>query len=238
VNRQCTNRDKKSFRKASKATGEPHDFLPFALGEERQSLNDLFVSSNSHLYHAALRILSNPHDAEDAVQDSLLRAFRSLSQFRGRARFSTWLHRIAVNSSLMQLRKQKSRRESPLEQAFASNEPFAPGIDPPSNEPNPEEQCVRVEQRKLLSEALSDLPRPFRTVIELCDLEELPTREAAQRLGIPLSTAKARLFRARRALRVMILRGRSARPLFPAADKSARWPIPEGTARQIESLPA
>lgn len=235
---QSTSRDRKSFDKTSEGPKNSTCLLQFPCGGNREALDDLFASSSSHLYQAAFRILSNPHDAEDAVQDSLLCAFRNLNQFHGRARFSTWLHRIAINSSLMRLRQRKRRCEFPLEPVFTGEELVAPGIDPLSDDPNPEEQCARVEQRKILSEALLKLPGRLRTAIELCDLEGLPTKDAAQRLGVPLSTMKARLFRSRRALKTTILQGRSARPLFRAADKNARWHRPENTAAKMESLPA
>src|SRR5215467_5213702 len=232
---QSTSRD---FGITSEGAKKPNYLLPLPCSGNRQALDDLFASSSSHLYQAAFRILSDPHDAEDAVQDSLLCAFRNLHQFHGRARFSTWLHRIAINSSLMRLRKRKCRRESPLEPVFTGKEPVVPVIVPLSDEPNPEEQCARVEQRKILSEALLKLPGPFRTAIKLCDIEGLPTKDAAQRLGVSLSTIKARLFRARRALKTAILRRRSARPSFRAADKNAHWHKPEDKAGKMESLPA
>jgi RNA polymerase sigma-70 factor, ECF subfamily len=235
---KSTSRDRKSFDKTSEGPKNSTRLLQLPCGGNREALDDLFASSSSHLYQAALRILSNPHDAEDAVQDSLLCAFRNLNQFHGRARFSTWLHRIAINSSLMRLRKRKRRLEFQLEPVFTSGELVAPGIELLSDDPNPEEQCARVEQRKILSEALLKLPGRLRTAIELCDLEGLPTKDAAQRLGVPLSTMKARLFRSRRALKTTILQGRSARPLFRAADKNARWHRPENTAAKMESLPA
>ena len=235
---QSTSRDRKSFDKTSEGPKNSTCLLRLPCNGNREALDDLFASSSSHLYQAAFRILSNPHDAEDAVQDSLLCAFRNLNQFHGRARFSTWLHRIAINSSLMRLRKRKCRREFPLEPVFTGEELVAPGIDPLSDDPNPEEQCARVEQRKILSEALLKLPGPFRTAIELCDLEGLPTKDAAQRLGVPLSTMKARLFRSRRALKAAILGGRLANPSIRAADKNARWHRPKDKAAKMESLPA
>ena len=235
---QSTSRDRKSFDETSEGAKKPNYLSRVARSGNPQVLDDLFASSSSHLYQAAFRILSNPHDAEDAVQDSLLCAFRNLNQFHGRARFSTWLHRIAINSSLMRLRKRKCRREFPLEPVFTSRELVSLGIDPLSDDPNPEEQCARVEQRKILLEALLTLPGPFRTAIELCDLEGLPAKDAAQRLGVPLSTMKARLFRSRRALKTAILRGRPARPSFRAADQNARWRRPEDKAGKIEPLPA
>lgn len=235
---QSTARDGKSFDRTAEGPKNSACLLQLPCGGNREALDDLFASNSPHLYQAAFRILSNPPDAEDAVQDSLLCAFRNLNQFDGRARFSTWLHRIAINSSLMRLRKRNCRREFPLEPVFTGEELVAPGIDPRSGDPNPEEQCARVEQRKILLEALLKLPGLLRTAIELCDLEGLPTKDAAQRLGVPLSTMKARLFRSRRALKTTILQGRSARPLFRAADKNARWHRTENAAAKMESLPA
>jgi RNA polymerase sigma-70 factor (ECF subfamily) len=234
---QSTRRDRKSFDETSEGPKNSGCLLQLPCSGNQGALDDLFASSSSHLYQAAFRILSNPHDAEDAVQDSLLCALRKLNQFHGRSRFSTWLHRIAINSSLMRLRKRKCRREFPLEPVFTGDELVAPGINPLSDDPNPEEQCARVEQRKILSEALLKLPGPFRMAIALCDLEGLPTKDAAQRLGVPLSTIKARLFRSRRALKAAI-RGRLANPRIRAADKNARWHRPVDEAAKMESLPA
>lgn len=234
---QSTSRDRKSFDKSSDGPKNSTCLLQFPCNGNREALDDLFASSSSHLYQAAFRILSNPHDAEDAVQDSLLSAFRNLNQFRGGARFSTWLHRIAINSSLMRLRKRKCRSEFPLEPVFTNEELVAPGIKLLSDDPNPEEQCARVEQRKILSEALLKLPGRLRTAIELCDLEGLATKDAAQRLGVALSTMKARLFRSRRALKAAIL-GRLANPRIRSADKIARWHRPEVKAAKMQSLPA
>jgi RNA polymerase sigma-70 factor (ECF subfamily) len=233
---QSPSRDRKSFEKTSEGGKKPNYLVRLSCSGNQQVLDDLFASSNSHLYQAAFRILSNHHDAEDAVQDSLLCAFRNLNQFHGHARFSTWLHRIAINSSLMRLRKRKCRREFPLEPVFTGEELVAPG--PPSDDPNPEEQCARVEQRKILFDALLKLPGPFRTAIELCDLEGLPTKDAAQRLGVPLSTMKARLFRSRRALKAAILGRRLANRSIRAVDNNARWHRPENKAAKMESLPA
>ena len=232
---QSTSRDRESLDKTSAGPKNSTCLLQLPCSGNREALDDLFASSSSHLYQAAFRILLNPHDAEDAVQDGLLCAFRNLNQFNGRARFSTWLHRIAINSSLMRLRKRKCRREFSLEPAFT--EFIASVIDPLSDDPNPEEQCARVEQRKILSEALLKLPGPFRTAIELCDLEGLPTKDAAQRLNVPVSTMKARLFRSRRALKAVI-GGRLANPWIRAADKNARRHRPVDKAAKMESLPA
>lgn len=226
------------FERTSEGVMEPNYLFLLACSGNQEAINDLFASNSSHLYQAAFRILSNPHDAEDAVQDGLLSAFRNLHQFRGNSSFSTWLHRIAINSSLMRLRKRKSRSEFPLETAITGEDFIAPGLKPRSDEPNPEEHCVGVEHRKILSEALLKLPGPFRAAIELCDLEGLPAKDAAQRLGISLSTMKSRLFRSRRALKTTILRGRSGRLSFPVAGNNSRRHRPEVWATEMESVPA
>src|SRR5207302_5903932 len=147
-----TNRNYESFDDAPESAKKSTRLLQVSVSGNPQTLDELFAANSTHLYQTAFRILSNSHDAEDAVQDSLLCAFRNLNQFHGRARFSTWLHRIAINSSLMRLRKRKCRREFPLEPVFTSAGLVSPVIDPPSGDPDPEEQCVRVEQRKILSE--------------------------------------------------------------------------------------
>jgi RNA polymerase sigma-70 factor, ECF subfamily len=211
---------------------------PESVSGNSQTLDELFAVNSTHLYQTAFRILLNPHDAEDAVQDSLLCAFRNLNQFQGRARFSTWLHRIAINSSLMRLRKRKCRREFPLEPVFTDNDQVATASDPLSDAPNPEEQCSEIEQREILSEALLKLPDLLRTAITLCDLKGLPTRDAAQRLSVPLSTMKARLFRARRALKATIVRRHSLRLPFRAMDRNAPRQRLESKAAKMESVSA
>jgi RNA polymerase sigma-70 factor, ECF subfamily len=211
---------------------------PESVSGNSQTLDELFAANSTHLYQTAFRILLNPHDAEDAVQDSLLCAFRNLNQFQGRARFSTWLHRIAINSSLMRLRKRKCRREFPLEPVITDNDHVATASDPLSDAPDPEEQCSDIEQREILSEALQKLPDLLRAAIALCDLEGLSTRDAAQRLRVPLSTLKARLFRARRALKATIVRQHSLRLPFRAIDRNARRQTLEGNAATRESARA
>lgn len=227
-----------SFEKPSELAKNSTGLLHFPCAGNREAQEELFASSNARLYQVAFRILSNPHDAEDAVQDSLLCAFRNLNQFRGNAKFSTWLHRIAINSSLIRLRKRKSLREFSLEPEFTGEDLLAPGIDLRSAESNPEEQCAQLEEREIISEALLELPGPFRTAIELCDLEGLPVRDAAEKLGVPLSTLKTRLHRSRRALKTTILRGRRGRAPARAEDKNSRWHRPVDEAREIEPLPA
>ena len=226
-----------SFNNTWSCTNEPNPLFQLAPDGNLQALNDLFASNSSRLYQIALRILCNPYDAEDAVQDGMLCAFRNLAQFQGLAKFSTWLHRIVVNASLMKLRKRRYRSELPLDPISSTDEMVAPGIVPVSTGPDPEAQCARREEHRIISRALLKLPKPYRSAFELCAIEGLSSREAAQRMGVPVSTLKGRLFHARRRLKTTIIRARSAPCLFPAEVHDADLPDCEGRAMRADSIP-
>src|SRR5580765_492523 len=125
---QSTSRDRKSLDKTSEGPENSTCLLRLPCNGNRQALNDLFASSSSQLYQAAFRILSNPHDAEDAVQDSLLCAFRNLNQFPGRARFSASPPPIPLNSSPDRLRTRISLPKFPIELMYAAAELLDTGI--------------------------------------------------------------------------------------------------------------
>jgi RNA polymerase sigma-70 factor, ECF subfamily len=146
------------------------------------------------------RIVRNPEDTEDVLQDSLLRAYCNLPEFKGSCKFSTWMTKIAVNSALMLLRKRKARPETSLVRCDAADQTVRMwDIADPST--NIEQGMARQEARNLLSRAVEGLPPIYRGVLEQYHLQEKSMREAADTLGISIPTAKARLFRARRTLR-------------------------------------
>lgn len=152
------------------------------------------------VFRALLRITRNREDAEDAVQDSFLQAFRHLDNFDGRSTFSTWLTRIAINSALMILRKRRSAPSVSLDGADDSDgaagypEVADHGVDP-------ERRCLERERAKILQDAIGTLRPSARRVIELQQFEERPMREAAQVMGISVPAAKSKLFHAKAALR-------------------------------------
>ena len=158
---------------------------------------DLALSEAVHRYrprmHAvALRILANPDDAEDAVQDALLSAHRGLDRFRGSSRLSTWLHRIVVNAALMQVRSRGRRRESPLELTDALACP---------TEWEPEPIAAERESAGRLLALIDELPRPYCEVLVLRSVRDLSMDQIARRLRLTPAAVKTRLHRARRALR-------------------------------------
>jgi RNA polymerase sigma-70 factor, ECF subfamily len=146
------------------------------------------------------RIVRNHEDTEDVLQDSLLRAYCNLPEFKASCKFSTWITKIAINSALMLLRKRKARAEASLIRSDAADQTGQMwDIADPST--NIERGLAKQEARNLLSRAIEGLPPIYRSVLEQYHLQEKSMREAADTLGISIPTAKARLFRARRTLR-------------------------------------
>jgi RNA polymerase sigma-70 factor (ECF subfamily) len=161
---------------------------------------------NERLFRAARAILKDDAEAEDAVQDAYLEAYRHLDTFRGEAQIGTWLTRIAVTQALMRLRKRK--RESvvvPMHGTFPRADREDPHMQPSQTE-SPQSSALRGEIRQLLERRIDDLPLNFRTVFVLREVQELTVDETASALGIPAATVRTRLFRARALLREALAR--------------------------------
>lgn len=159
------------------------------------------------------RILQNEEDARDAVQDAFLSAFRSLPNFQGDARFSTWLHRIGVNAALMKLRSRQRRPERPIADLLPSFQGDGHQTDPVAPWDSAEKLLERQETRDLIRRSIAELPDAYRTILVLRDIEELDTEQTAEQLGVSVAVVKTRLHRARQALRTLLdahFRGGSA----------------------------
>ena len=152
---------------------------------------------NQRLYSVDRAILRNDGEAEDVMQDAYVRAYEHLNQFAGRAKFSTWLTRIAVHEALARQRRGNRYQElEPMsEREGDPMDRFA------SLTPNPEQQASNSEIRRLLEEAVDNLPDSYRTVFMLRDIEEMSTTDAADVLEITEENVKVRLHRARALLR-------------------------------------
>lgn len=145
-------------------------------------------------------IVQNAQDAEDALQETLLRAYMHLEGFRETCRFSTWIVRIGINQALMLLRK---RKHQPLRIAeiHGSDAEATELPDPPDLSPEPEQQCAKREKVLLLRRAVRRQRPEFRVIIDTYYQRELSLQETADALGISLATAKSRLGRGRQKLR-------------------------------------
>jgi RNA polymerase sigma-70 factor (ECF subfamily) len=146
------------------------------------------------------RITQNWEDAEDALQDSFLKAFLNVHKFEGRSNFSSWLTRIAINSALMLLRKKRSRNEIPMEVTVDGDQypQHREVVDPALS---PEHRYVQCETRDRLGKAIPRLRPCFRSVVELYHFEDRSTAEIADALCISVPAVKSRLLRAKSALR-------------------------------------
>jgi RNA polymerase sigma-70 factor, ECF subfamily len=164
---------------------------------------ELSQRHSRRIHRQLYRILGNWEDAEDVLQESLLKAFKNLTQFRGTSSFSTWLTRIAINSALMALRKRRAHSETSYG-TLATSTGILESWEFPDLSPSPEGLCVRGETKELLRRAISRLPGRVQTVAKLHHAEECSTREISQALGISIAATKSRLFRARMMLRATL----------------------------------
>lgn len=157
---------------------------------------------NSRLYRMARSVLGDDSEAEDVVQEAYFRAFTHLGEFRGEARLSTWLTRIAINEALGRLRHRRPSVTLDLIDAIDEQGEarviFLPSVRQDSD---PEAAAARAEVRRLIERAVDRLPDPFRVVFVLRDIEEMSIEETAAQLGLRPETVKTRLHRARHLLR-------------------------------------
>lgn len=157
---------------------------------------------NQKLYRAARSILLNDADAEEAVQEAWWKAYKHFKEFRGDAKPSTWLTRIAVNEALMRRRRNKSRSA-----VIQSVEPSLPGDDMPTIQikappgVRPDERMHNLQLRHALEEQIDALPEIYRTAFMLCGVDQMSAKDAAKALGIRPVTVRVRYMRARRMLR-------------------------------------
>ena len=168
---------------------------------DEAAYEELVRTETRHLLAVARRLLRNEEDAQDAVQQAFLSAFRALPEFNGQSRLTTWLHRIVTNAALMKLRTRGRRPEDSIEDLLPTfiddghhTEQFAEWALPA------DKKLLRRETRAQVRAAIEALPDGYRTVLLLRDIEEMSTEEAARALGVNPNTVKIRLHRARQAL--------------------------------------
>jgi RNA polymerase sigma-70 factor, ECF subfamily len=157
---------------------------------------------NQRLYRVARAILRDDSEAEDVMQEAYVRAYQHLNQFAGRAKFSTWLTRIAVHEALARSYRRKRFADlASQDRATGDLETADPMSNIPSKNPNPEQEVASSELRALLEKSILNLPESYRSVLMLRDMEEMSTAETAECLQISEENVKVRLHRARALLR-------------------------------------
>jgi len=177
------------------------------------------------IFRIAQHITQNREDAEDVMQDAFLKAYEKLDQFEGNSKFYTWLVRIAVNESLMRLRKRRTGKLVSMDEDVQTDEGSVPR-DFADWAPNPEQNYTQAELAEILKKTIQGLPQGFRVVFVLRDVEGLSTEETAETLGLSVPAVKSRLLRARLQLRERLTRyfGRKA----PAIAQAGAAPRGDG----------
>jgi len=167
---------------------------------DASAFEELVKRYDRRLFRIAQNLMHNREDAEDAVQETFVKAYQHLDQFREDAKFSTWLIRITMNQALMMLRKMRPGREVSIDQDFDSEDRSLP-IDIADWAPNPEELYHSTELREILRSKLQGLHPRFRAVFILRDIEGLSVQQTAEALNLTVVAVKARTWRARMQLR-------------------------------------
>ena len=179
----------------SLVTKEEESLLARTRAGDTAAFAGLVMPHRDGILRLMRRILRNREDAEDAVQTAFLDALRHLDSFQGRSRFSSWLTRIALNAALMRLRSNRRRTETSLDEIFQRD--TAARFQVVEERPNPEQECSLKEVHLLLAKAIDRLGPLYVEVLHMLHVQELPVKEAARILGVPVGTVKARLHRAR-----------------------------------------
>lgn len=163
-----------------------------AQADDDRAFGELVHRYEAKVYSLALKMLRNPEDAEDVLQDTFLRAYRGIKSFQGNSTISTWIYRITANSALMRLR----RKHLPTVSIDDADEREAP-INIADWAPGPVEQLLTKETQQAMNEAVEALPPEFRQVFILRDVEEMSNSEVAEVLDLSVAAVKSRLHRAR-----------------------------------------
>ncbi|MFT3890716.1 MAG: sigma-70 family RNA polymerase sigma factor [Anaerolineales bacterium] len=167
---------------------------------DRAEFARLVDAYSSPIYRLGLRMLGNPQDAEDVLQNTFLNALTHLSSFEGRSSLSTWLYRIAANEALMMIRKRKPEVDLEKAEDDGNDEGLKPAqiVDWSAR---PEDELLSGEGKRILDGAIQTLPESMRIVFLLRDVEGLSIRETAEALNLTETNVKTRLLRARMFLR-------------------------------------
>src|SRR5579872_5505036 len=165
--------------------------------EKTREMQDVLSGYLARFRRNAYRYLGNAADAEDAVQDALLAAYRHLGQFKGQAQMSTWLTAIVTNSARMQLRRRPRQPHVTLDAPCGEDEKYCLSDQLADSGLSPEDECRNAELRRHLLQSVAQLSTPLRRAFELRDLHGQSVKEAAQTLGLAEGTVKAQLSRAR-----------------------------------------
>jgi RNA polymerase sigma-70 factor (ECF subfamily) len=176
-----------------------------ARAHDATAFNELVRRYEGKIFRLAQHVTQNREDAEDVLQETFLKAYEHLDQFKGDSKFYTWIVRIAVNQALMKLRRRKTDKSVSLDETIDTGEDTVTREIAAWDE-DPEQRFSREELGGILDDAIEGLEPLYRSVFVLRDIEELSTEETAEALGLSIPAVKSRLLRARLQLREKLTR--------------------------------
>ena len=175
-----------------------HELIKQAGRGDQDAFERLLSAQEGRMYAVALRMCGNREDAQDCVQEAMIRIYRAISSFKGQSSFATWVYRITMNSCLDELRRRKTRTSTSLD-AMLEN-----GFAPSDEDDTPERHSLQAEQKRLLERAIAELPEDMRAAIVLRDIQGCSYDDIAQTLDTNVGTIKSRISRGRERLREKI----------------------------------
>lgn len=174
---------------------DERDMIERASRGDAAAFNHLMAQHERRMYAVALRMCGNREDAQDCLQEAMLRVYRAIGGFKGQSSFSTWVYRITMNTCLDELRRKKNRQNTSLDNLLDL------GWSPADESNAPEKQAMRSELRRNLNRAIQELPEEMRSAVVLRDIQGFSYDEIARMLEINVGTIKSRISRGREKLR-------------------------------------
>ncbi len=180
-----------------------------AVKGDAAAFNELLGQHEKRMYAVCLRMCGNHEDAQDCLQEAMLRVYRAISGFKGQSSFSTWLYRVTMNACLDELRKRKNKPSTSLDGMLDA------GWSPADERDTPEKHVLSAEKRTVIQQTIAELPEDMRSAVVLRDIQGFSYDEIAQMLEINVGTIKSRISRGREKLREKFL---SRTELFDKGD--------------------
>ncbi|NIP38844.1 MAG: sigma-70 family RNA polymerase sigma factor [Candidatus Dadabacteria bacterium] len=171
-------------------------------GKDDAAFSELVNRYGDKVYRLAMRITKSPESAEEVLQRVFVKLVEKLGMFRGDSKLSTWIYSVSTNEAFRYLREKNSSREYSLDELSDKESDMSSGwFQPRDNNPDPENNAINSELSEILDKAINQLPKEYRTVFQLRDVEGLSNIEVAKILGLSLPAVKSRILRARTQLK-------------------------------------
>ena len=178
--------------------GSEEELIARAASGNGAAFSDLMAMHESRMFALALRMCTNREDAQDCLQNAMIRIYRSIGGFKAQSSFSTWVYRITMNTCLDELRRRKVRGAASLDGLLES------GWSPSDEDDVPERHAIASEQRRALERAIAQLPEDMRAAVVLRDVQGFSYDEIADALSANIGTVKSRISRGRERLRLIL----------------------------------